>query len=252
MRSCSATPLRLGIVCLALVLGPAATRTSAQSVLLRGVITDAAGAPIEGADVRVIDMPFLATTDEKGEFAFRFLPPGPVVLSVRRVGFLPLEIGALAPSDGAINLVMRAHPARLSSVEVSASATRRRMGIEGFYERRERGIGRFVTREDILARLSASRPTDMLRNMPGIRVVRVDGVSGIRFISSAVVRRDCMPMMWVDGQRAPGMEIDHVSLNDIEGIELYHGPSTTPMQFSYGPSGTTCGTIVLWTRNPGS
>jgi len=58
-------------------------------------------------------------------------------------------------------------------------------------------------------------------------------------------------MMWIDGQRAPGMEIDEIPLTDIEGIELYNGASTTPAEFSQTNS-TQCGTIVIWTRLPGT
>jgi hypothetical protein len=56
--------------------------------------------------------------------------------------------------------------------------------------------------------------------------------------------------MWIDGQRAPGIEIDELPVNDIEGIELYRGASTTPAQFWQG-SGPSCGTVVIWTRTPG-
>ena len=57
----------------------------------------------------------------------------------------------------------------------------------------------------------------------------------------------CIPLIWLDGQRSPGMEIDEISLGDIEGIELYTGTSTTPPQFWVGTS-NHCGTIVIWTR----
>jgi outer membrane receptor for monomeric catechols len=111
-------------------------------------------------------------------------------------------------------------------------------------------MGVYFTRADILAR-RASRPSDMLRSTPGVTFVRTRSGQGIRFISSAGQRRECVPMIWVDGQRAPGLELDDLPVNDIEGIELYQGPSTTPMQFSQALSVTTCGTIVVWSRPPG-
>jgi hypothetical protein len=46
------------------------------------------------------------------------------------------------------------------------------------------------------------------------------------------------------------MEIDEIPLNDIEGIELYNGPSTTPAEF-WQANGSQCGTIVVWSRLPG-
>jgi hypothetical protein len=57
-------------------------------------------------------------------------------------------------------------------------------------------------------------------------------------------------LIWVDGQKAPGLEIDDIPLRDVEGIEVYNGPATTPMQFTAGHSMTQCGTIVIWSRPP--
>jgi hypothetical protein len=61
-----------------------------------------------------------------------------------------------------------------------------------------------------------------------------------------------MPTIWLDGQRALGLELDDLSANDIEGMELYQSLSTTPPQFSHGGSTTPCGTIVVWSRVPGT
>ena len=44
------------------------------------------------------------------------------------------------------------------------------------------------------------------------------------------------------------MEIDGITLGDLEGIELYKGPATTPTQFSQGQGANNCGTIVMWSR----
>ena len=39
---------------------------------------------------------------------------------------------------------------------------------------------------------------------------------------------------------------------DVEAIELYPGPSTTPPQFANRINANTCGAIVIWTRIPGA
>jgi hypothetical protein len=60
----------------------------------------------------------------------------------------------------------------------------------------------------------------------------------------------CQPMVWLDGQRAPGVEIDDLRKDDIQAIELYRGASVTPPQFA--TSGVTqCGAVVVWTRRKG-
>jgi hypothetical protein len=58
--------------------------------------------------------------------------------------------------------------------------------------------------------------------------------------------------MWVDGQRARGMEIDDLPANTVEGIELYDSFALVPFQFSHTANSVPCGTIVVWTRPPGT
>ena len=111
-----------------------------------------------------------------------------------------------------------------------------------------RGEGHYITREEIESR-NTSRLTDVVRNVPGIRIMRTRGGNGVRFVSAASMRLNCAPMIWLDGQRAPGMELDEITASDIEGIELYSGPSQTPLRFSQNQQ-STCGTIVIWTRLP--
>jgi hypothetical protein len=48
-----------------------------------------------------------------------------------------------------------------------------------------------------------------------------------------------------------GLEMDDFPASDVEAMELYPGPATTPMQFSQGTT-LTCGAVVIWTRIPGT
>ena len=230
----------------------------AQHVTLRGIVVDSAGTPIPEVNVSIPSLRRLAKTSPTGHFSFDRLRPETVELSVRRLGYEPKYVHAAVGASGLDSLVvlLQTTPASLPGVSVLASEFRRRQGIEDFHERRVRGLGTYITRGEILAR-QTNRPTDLLRNTPGLRVVQLRGsVQGVRFLTvtsiSTGMGRDCLPMIWVDGSKAPGMEIDAISARDIEGIELYNGPSTTPLQFSQAHSSTTCGTIVVWTRPPDS
>jgi len=221
----------------------------AQEGALRGVVADSAGAPIVGADVGIVSLHKLTRTDDRGRFSFEKIPLGAVEMSVRRLGYEPQTVQATVSNtlEMSYNVTLIARPAMLDPLDVSGN--RRHVAIEGFHQRRMRGIGTFITRDDITAR-NANQLTDVLRMTSGVQVVRTRSGSGIRFTSSPSVRRDCPPTMWIDGQRAPGIEIDELPVDDIEGIELYRGASTTPPQFTYG-SGAACGTVVVWTRTPG-
>jgi hypothetical protein len=120
--------------------------------------------------------------------------------------------------------------------------------MRGFEERRAKGAGVYVTREEI-AEHNTTLPSDVLRTKRGVRIVRYRGSNVVRF-SQFQSRPGCQPALWVDGQRARGMEIDELSAGDIEGIELYDSFSITPFEFSRDAT-LPCGTIVVWTRVPG-
>jgi len=234
--------------CVALVLASPAL-ASAQEAGLRGTVSDTAGAPIAGADVGIASLHKLARTDDHGHFAFEKIPLGVVELSVRRLGYEPRKLNATVSNtlDFSFDVTLAVNPAVLGALDVSEK--RRYQAIEGFHQRRVQGIGVYVTRDEIVAR-NANLPTDVLRQASGVQIVRTRPGQGLRFTSASGGRRDCPPTMWIDGQRAPGIEIDELPINDIEGIELYRGASTTPPQFWHG-SGPSCGTVVVWTRTPG-
>jgi hypothetical protein len=74
----------------------------------------------------------------------------------------------------------------------------------------------------------------------------------VRFAAFSGSRAGCAPNLWIDGQLALDMEIDDVPAGDVEAIELYENWTSTPVQFSKASNNIPCGTIVLWTRVPGS
>lgn len=253
MRVLPAVPLRLGCFCLAGLMAFGGTSARAQQGTLRGTVTDSTGAPIANADIGIVALRRLTRTDDKGQFELAKLPPGDIELGVRRLSFEPRTIRVVigAARVDSLLIVLIAHAAVLDAMNVNAGEVRRREMVEDFYRRRTRGGGgQFITRDQIEKRWGGA-PSDLLRSTPGIRFVRVaGGGKGVRFPNTSIARRDCAPMIWIDGQKAPGMEIDDITLHDIEGVELYHGPSTTPLQFSQSQSSNTCGTIVIWSRPP--
>jgi hypothetical protein len=236
--------------------GLLATLPSAVSAqgTLRGVVVDSASrAPVAFADVTILALHMVTRADSQGHFSLSRLPQGRIELSVRRLGFQPQRETIVLSGGGndSVLVVLVAQPEILSAVAVSGGERRRRQMVEDFYVRRARGIGKFVTREDLEAR-HARLPTDVL-NLPGISLLRTRYGISVRFMTTSNVRRDCAPNLWIDGQRAAGMELDEIPVDDIEGIELYNGPSTTPAQFWQGNlSNSACGTIVVWSRVPGA
>jgi hypothetical protein len=225
----------------------------AQKVTVTGVVRDSAGAPIPEADVSIAAAHILTRSDNSGAFLLTRVSLGPTEISVRRLGYVPQSLQIDVPPTGGDTLIitMAAQALELPGIVVSEQTKRHLLWIEDFYRRRTKGIGgTYYTRDDIEAR-HAARLSDVLRDAPGVRFVRSRGGNGIRFDSPANFRRDCLPQYWVDGQRVMNLEVDDFSAHDVEGVELYAGPSSTPTQFSQGVV-TTCGTVVIWSRVPGT
>jgi hypothetical protein len=229
----------------------AVSPVAAQQGRLRGVVVDSAGLPVAQADIGILAVHQLARSDDEGRFGFTKLPLGELVVSIRRLGYEPTTARVVIAPEGldSLRVVLVDAAVALDFVQVSSYPYRLRASIEDFHRRRIRGIGTFVTRDQIVAR-NSMLPSDILREMPGLRLVRTRTGRGIRFASASSRRGDCLPMIWIDGQRAEGLEVDDIPLSDIEGIELYNGPATTPMQFSASSSTLSCGTIVIWSRPP--
>ncbi len=200
-------------------------------------------------------MSALARTDSTGLFRLVSLDPAHVTVTIRRLGYDPetFEFTLHPASVDSVAVTLQQNVQLLDAMRTNAALSHRFASLEEFYQRRDRGSGgMFLTRAEI-ERHHTTVLTEVLRELPNIRVLRGGGGrhAGIRFQSSSSRAQNCPPELWIDGQRARGTEIDDISATDVEAMELYSGPSTTPMQFSQQASTYSCGTIVIWTRLPG-
>ncbi len=236
------------VVALAAVAGG---QTQAGRREMVGFVRDSAGAGIAGATVQVAGS--VLRTDPRGSFRLWAPDIDTLTIVVHRLGFEALEALLTATSKQWDTVVVELNRVaqNVAGIRVTGSATRGALALRDFDERKARGLGLFVTRSDILAR-NPSRLSDLLRDKRGVRLVRLsNNYYGVRFAAYSTSLRTCAPNMWVDGQFAPGMEIDDLLPGDIQAIELYESFSTVPAEFAPRSSSVPCGTIVIWTRIPG-
>lgn len=151
------------------------------------------------------------------------------------------------PADSAV--------VELSPLEVRVSPPARRGKLAGFRRRLSRGMGEFITRREIEER-DPMRLSDMVHLRAGIGTKPYGDASGRRHveISRAAFLEDnnvCRIQYWIDGVPFPGanrLEMDELSPHDVEGIEIYRGPSEIPPEFNR--RGSQCGVVAIWTRDP--
>lgn len=214
-----------------------------------GFVRDATGVPLDGVTVEVHGR--RSTTDARGAFALLTSAVDTASITLRRVGFEPLD-AFLRTRNGSWDTVvvqMDLTVTTLRSVDVNENFATRASAIRGFNERQERGLGQFVLRDEIVDR-GSQKLTDVLRSRKGVMIVR----GRLRFASSIGSRgASCQPNVFLDGARVYGMEVDELPAQAIEAVELYPNMSTIPIEFqTIGRNTAPCGTIVIWTRTPNS
>jgi hypothetical protein len=230
--------------------------TQGSGASLSGIVTSHDGHPLEGVQVVVDGSSASATTDARGSFTLAGLPDGTRMAEARALGYEPVRV-RVEPSRAEqrnVTIAMGKRVTTLESVTVFGKHSRRLRDLTGFAERKLKGFGRFITRQEIDQRnvLSAC---ELLRQVPGVNVMD-DGTTGctanIRGATTGAAAGGtraaphmCEPTVYEDNIPFGGTfsEFTRTVLpKDIQGIEVYT-TSTEPPQF-FGE----CGVIVVWTR----
>lgn len=248
MSAASRSAARCALALLAAALVPRPTAAQNGTVTVVGYVTDTAAAPIPAAEVVVDGTATLSRTDANGAFQFTGLRPGPLTLTVRRLGFRSRSDLFRTRGGDTLQLLLDlvAVPAELTGVTVTEQRTRRRpLRLDEFESRRSRGFGSHVTRADI-ERRNPARTSDLFRTLAGVAVVNGRTGSELRMARS----RSCPPDIYIDGLEARGYRIDDIPPADIAGIELFRGPAETPARFRRERA--LCGVVAIWTRDPGA
>jgi hypothetical protein len=234
----------------------AATAPLTAQVLAGTVLEASTGRKLAGARITLLDSAHVAhgteLADSLGEFALNIPRAGRWILSIELLGYEPLVTDPIVLDPAELVVVKVTLDVDAIPLEPLVVTTRRSMrtpDIQAFYDRKERagrgGFGSFVAREDI-DRGGAIRPTDLVRSMAGVRIVR--GIPG----RGAGIRMSggCVPAIFIDGMRINRSSLhdsldDYVTTLDIEGIEVYRGPMSQ-LGALHDPSG--CGLVAVWTR----
>jgi len=227
----------------------AAVTSSADATTyqLSGVVIDSARVPVPEAEVTLIEAGVVSrrvVTDPAGRFTLRGVPATRLTVHVRRLGYRQQTLEVLPGADSQptfVEIILAVVPAELKGIVVNPSPPER---LREFYERREQrhGFARFLEYAEI-SRRAPRNLSELFRSVPGITIRAASGGG------NTIRVRGCQPMVWVDGQRIPGAELDEVvQPSDIGGIEFYPSSAGIPAQYM-DPSNRLCGLILVWTRS---
>ena len=259
-RRWTVSPTVLAICCSATF----AVRATAQqqspktptTYVVNGTVVDREGNTLAEAEVAVVEgdaIKRITHTDEKGQFSFAELTSNVARLRFRRLGFAPQTVSTHITADN--------HTATLFVTLESSAALLRGVKIEdvgndsisprlrAFYAReRQNHFGYFID-PDKIELMHPHLTSEVLRSVPGV-VVRPLRSETLRSISlgNAVTIRGCRPLVWVDGVKVPGAEIDDVTRpGDVSAIEVYSSLTGVPSE--YFDSRATCGTVLVWLKD---
>ncbi len=219
----------------------------AQQVRIEGAVVDqVTSAPVTGAVVSDNGRA-VAITDNSGRFVISAVSTRDSYIEIRRIGYVATSFELVEPpSVLELRIVLERLAIDLEPIAVEATPFVM-PNLRGFEERRRIGFGHFITQE-VLERRPSAKVTDFLRVVPSIALGRNPRTGELEFFSRRTVSLGgaCQSRLYVDGIWVEGTAVDWVDPSHIAGIEVYRGPSETPIKFS-GIGG--CGAVVLiWTK----
>jgi hypothetical protein len=214
---------------------------------------------VSGADISIVvrdSVVRLTRSDSAGHFMFEGLTTPALTLRVRRLGYEPQLLSVQVTKVGrtaTISVTLAPSVASLDPVVVEDTAKHARPNprLIAFNERRAtNSFGHYVT-EEMLAAMRPQHTSEALRTAAGVTLRPATVGNLVRFRGCGVrsgVKDRGGPLIWVDGVRLPGAEIDEVTqAGDIAGIEVYTSFAGVPAQFFDRTA--VCGTILVWTKH---
>jgi hypothetical protein len=260
-------PLRLPLLVASVFALAAAAPANAQ--VLYGRVTDAAdGAHVAAALISALDpsgttvASTISGTD--GRFDLQLPAAGAFRVYVTRIGFRTGISPMVTVGEGeriGVDLALRAGAVELEAVQAQTRATPpfRDARARGFFDRMDRGMGHYMTREQIVAR-GAGHASELLRSMPGVRFhggIQSTGLwvggHGPRVRGGVSALLGCAPTLYIDGflrvLRPEERLDDVVDVRQIWGIEVYRFGSDIPSELPRQDMIGNCGAIVIWTLN---
>jgi hypothetical protein len=205
------------------------------------VVASAGGRPLAGAHVAIEGGP-QATANDRGEWTIGNAPPGTRMVDIRAVGYYPerrpVDVFTGTPR---LRTSLSTLKAVMDTVKVTAQRLYNR-DRNGFQQRSQRALGRFITEADIEKRHPITT-SDLFHTMPSVRVARTSA-----WDSKILMRGNCVAAIFIDGMSVRDLTVADIDAwvqpQDITGIEVYTQAETPPQYQTMNG----CGSILIWTK----
>lgn len=204
--------------------------SASATAFISGRVVDSRGKPAAGARVTVESDDAAALSASDGTFTLQGIRPGTRRLTVRKIGFEPLERSVAIPLNGlnGVSLPLGRSAEVLRSIVITANGE---VGLQrvGFSERKRKSSGVFITPRDIELRNGASVGA-LLEAVP-------------------MMRRPGCTRYFIDGWLQPlGDPDEYLSKFEIGAVEVYSNGFVPPEFAAFTSSGMPCRSVVIWTK----
>ncbi len=230
-------PLLVALAATFLAAAPLVGQAPSQIEVI--VTQSGVGEPLQGATVRVVEDGPGGVTDAEGRVVLRGITASEVRLEISRIGFETVEVTISLPRSFPLRVALGVEPVELDGVEAEG---RRRAAEIDVTQPFRRDV--FHGGELARAELRGAEITDLLRTIPGVRVLP----GRIEFVRAhmSIERGAASPLILLDGIRVPdALRITPLSM--VQSIEALNPREAT---FRYGLSASG-GAIEIWTRGKG-
>ncbi len=211
-----------------------------RGIVIRGDTRE----PVPGARLSLEGTAHVVISDKNGKFKFPKVAAGEYLVRAEIEGFPPTSsLVRLLPKE---RMEMEfqigvTEGQALPDIEVEAPDLRLSPIVE-FNRRATEGNGRYITRA-MLEKRQPNSLQDMLRSVPG---VQISCPRNNRVCTLRLRRAGCDPAYFMDGMPTDPSVLYLTVPTDVEGIEIYAGPSQAPIELEGMRGG--CGVIAIWTR----
>ena len=243
-------------------LAMAPSRAAAQATV-SGTITDAAGTPVQGAQVRIENLGVQTVSGNEGRYSLLIpasrVAAGAWVVTVRRIGFRVQTASVTVTPGGTVtqNFTLASDPFQLEEVVVTGQ------GLSQTREKLAASINT-VDAQDIQASKELNITSALAGKAPNVEITKTSGEPGAGSfiqIRGAKTLGNTQPLFVVDGQpidnssigiegNVGGTQVENramdVNPNDIQSVEILKGAAASAIYGSRAANG-----VVLITTKSG-
>jgi len=214
-----------------------------------GTVIGIDAAPVGKAEVSITEAGQTSAhrlqTDTLGHFSAAGLTSSSLVIRVRAFGYTPRATSVvIAESRNQTSVTISLEPlaTELAEADITAAGADADRKLTEYYARKSNShFAHFIDAEDIAHR-KPQFTSEMTRTIPGV------ALTGFGRVGNVLTIRGCAPLVWVDGVRMPGAQLDDVAPpDDVARIEIYNSFAGIPAR--YFDRSATCGTILVWLKS---